>query len=612
MLKKAIFLLALFVPFIISSCDSENKTIVYPIKQNAAFPIPDVSDAVDLGLSVKWAPYNIGASNPAEYGNYYAWGETDFKESYTPDNYISPQTNTIEDIIASDYDVANIIWRNGWRLPSKSEIDELNAKCSKEECFIGDVRGLKYTGPNGNSIFLPAAGYVKNVKLNSAGIKGFYTNGSNKPSLSPYFSDSLEHFVGISVRPVIDIAYNIELDSIKPRADYFYPLMHNDTIKIVFCGYGYIDTKNLPEYIEEYGIAIYRNNELYSDFDASNGLSEIRIESPVSYLDTTSTQSGGTVYNTSKYWKAGTYYIKKDYNGKKVKLYGTSRIPIDFTYYSNSVKIENIQIDSANTEYCRINDEKLLHFKLSANLKIDTIDASVRDYGIVIYKNDKIFTYASANRITGNVDYNFYPEYSTMKISKNDRGEYTASTLGQWSIGTFIVRRNSDNFSHFYEYQNNIVPLDLTYTVKPSLTIESFTYDKPEYTSSPGIVKSHLNFKIKVVGGFFMKDIDLGVNEHISLCNDTQLNNQILSFSKLFNLSNLQNVIGYWNSDDIFEIKSADIFSYVENDRDNQISRGSSISINTYIESDESIISTQILNYKLLHNGVLTVELIDL
>ncbi|MBR4882242.1 MAG: hypothetical protein IKU18_00015 [Bacteroidales bacterium] len=612
MKKIILFFSVLCILFIISSCDTENKQIVYPIKQNVFFPIPDDSDAIDLGLSVKWAPYNIGASTPEDYGNYYAWGETDFKESYTPDNYITPQPNNNGDIIASQYDVATTVWRNGWRLPSKNEIDELNSRCSKEECMIGDVRGLKYTGPNGNSIFLPAAGYVTNVKLNSADIKGYYTNGSGKASLSPYFSDSLPKYAGISVRPVIDIAYNFEIDSIKPRTDYFYPLMHNDTLNIVFCGYGYIGTENFPEYIEEYGLAIYRNNELYSDFNADNGLSMIRIESPVSYLETTTTQSGAKVYNTSKCWSAGVYYIKKDYNGNKVKLYGTSRIPIDFNYYSNSIEIQNIQADPTKTEYYRINDEKLLQFNLSGKVKIDTLDASVRDYGVVIYKNDKVFTYVSANKITGNFEYDFFPEYSTMNISKNNLGEYTASTLGQWKIGTFIVRRNSDNFNNFYEFQDNIVPLELTYTVKPSLTIESFTYDKPEYISAPGIVMSHLNFKLSVVGGFFMKGFNVDANEHISLSNDPLMNNQILSFSKLFNLSYLHNNMGYLNCDDVFEIKSADILSYTEKERGKQISRGSSMLINTNIEFDNSIISTQILNYTLLHNGVLTVELIDL
>ena len=53
------------------------------VEQTTTFRAPSSDEAVDLGLSVKWAPYNVGASKPTEYGNYYAWGEIEPKTDYS-------------------------------------------------------------------------------------------------------------------------------------------------------------------------------------------------------------------------------------------------------------------------------------------------------------------------------------------------------------------------------------------------------------------------------------------------------------------------------------------------------------------------------------------------
>lgn len=139
---------------------------------------------VDLGLpsGLKWATCNVGASTPEAYGNYYAWGETKTKSIYTEDN--SPTygkdlaTLKAEGIIDANgqlnrlYDAASTNLGSTWRMPTKEEFDELSNKCKWEWTSLNGKNGYKVTGPNGNSIFLPAAGYHGGSSLSFVGRQG--------------------------------------------------------------------------------------------------------------------------------------------------------------------------------------------------------------------------------------------------------------------------------------------------------------------------------------------------------------------------------------------------------------------------------------------------------
>ena len=168
---------------------------------------------VDLGLSVKWATCNVGASSPSDYGNYYAWGETTTKSSYTFNNSRT-YNRSVGDISGNpQYDAATANWGKGWRMPTKAEFEELVDKCDWQQ---GGHGGYKVTGPNGNSIFLPAAGWRTGSSLFDAGVDGSYwsstPNGSNTLSAySLYFYSGYHYeywlyrrFDGRSVRPVSD------------------------------------------------------------------------------------------------------------------------------------------------------------------------------------------------------------------------------------------------------------------------------------------------------------------------------------------------------------------------------------------------------------------------
>ena len=111
---------------------------------------------VDLALpsGLKWATCNVGAKTPEASGNYYAWGETQPKDEY---NSSLTYGNDISGNV--QYDVAAANWGEGWRMPTKEEMQELIDYCTWEWTKQNKIKGYNVTGPNGNSIFLPTTGY---------------------------------------------------------------------------------------------------------------------------------------------------------------------------------------------------------------------------------------------------------------------------------------------------------------------------------------------------------------------------------------------------------------------------------------------------------------------
>ena len=150
--------------------------------------------AVDLGLSVKWASCNIGASSPEEYGDYYAWGETVTKDRYDWSTYkLGPSSSgpfskyctnksygTVDNktVLGPEDDVAHVKLGGNWRMPTEAEQDELMIRCTWKWTQINGVNGYKVIGPNGNSIFLPAAGGRYSTGTSNVGVRGNYWSSS--------------------------------------------------------------------------------------------------------------------------------------------------------------------------------------------------------------------------------------------------------------------------------------------------------------------------------------------------------------------------------------------------------------------------------------------------
>ena len=155
---------------------------------------PTTGEWVDLGLpsGLLWATCNLGATNPEDYGDYYAWGETSAKETYNWSTYryatvdangdlqtltkynTSDTYGTIDNkttLEASD-DVATAVLGSGARIPTKAEWQELLDNTTAEWTTQNGVNGRKFTAANGNSLFLPAAGYRYGSSLDLDGSRG--------------------------------------------------------------------------------------------------------------------------------------------------------------------------------------------------------------------------------------------------------------------------------------------------------------------------------------------------------------------------------------------------------------------------------------------------------
>lgn len=195
---------------------------------------------IDLGLpsGLLWATCNVGSDTPEGYGDYFAWGETTTKSTYNWSTYKycngsgstltkycnnadygdNGFTDNLTTLQASD-DAATANWGAGWRMPTADEMRELRDNCVVVWTEQNGVNGRKFTGPNGNSIFLPAAGYRGDSELLDAGSYGNYWSSSlntDYPSYAwslyfyadDYFMRSLYRFYGHSVRPVCVSAQN--------------------------------------------------------------------------------------------------------------------------------------------------------------------------------------------------------------------------------------------------------------------------------------------------------------------------------------------------------------------------------------------------------------------
>ena len=170
-----------------ASCELTVKAKSNPVNEH---------EYVDLGLpsGLLWATCNVGAENPEDYGDYYAWGETETKGSYNWSTYkwcngsgtsltkyctISSYGTVDKKIILDpEDDVAHVRWGGNWRMPTMDEQNEFRTECTWKWTQLNGVNGYKVIGPNGNSIFLPAAGYRYDGTFDDVGSYGYYWSGS--------------------------------------------------------------------------------------------------------------------------------------------------------------------------------------------------------------------------------------------------------------------------------------------------------------------------------------------------------------------------------------------------------------------------------------------------
>lgn len=183
-ITKAVFFIVVAV--IASGCGKERQTDVTNNIEPAA-----IHDFVDLGLpsGTLWATCNVGADNPEDFGDYFAWGETEPKDYYDWDNYkycicvdgIYKLNKYYDDdsltVLEPCDDAVRANWGNEWRMPTKEEYDELYRETTFIWTKINGVYGRLLTGSNGNSIFMPATGFLLGSQFIGPGL-GIYWSSS--------------------------------------------------------------------------------------------------------------------------------------------------------------------------------------------------------------------------------------------------------------------------------------------------------------------------------------------------------------------------------------------------------------------------------------------------
>ena len=196
---------------------------------------------VDLGLSVMWATCNVGANSPEECGGYYAWGETKTKDVYSFENSKTDGKEIADFSGDAQYDAATANWGGLWRMPTEAEAEEL-LRCKWEEVVINDVNGYKVTGVNGNSIFIPKAGYISEEKFITKDRDSWLWTSTPTSSLrsNAYCIESDSYYTtgdfrmhGIPVRPVIDACGSIEVKNVPEGADVYINGKHYGTTPLL-------------------------------------------------------------------------------------------------------------------------------------------------------------------------------------------------------------------------------------------------------------------------------------------------------------------------------------------------------------------------------------------
>ena len=173
-----------------------------------------MSKEVDLGLPSGniWAGWNLGADSIGQIGNYYSWGELEPKKEYTKNTYKYQGKILEEDIASTEYDVVSSLWGGNWHIPTKDDFAELINNCKQEWVTYGDISGYKFIGPNGKSIFFPAAGCFENMSPFNQNSYGYYwtsidnVKGFRANNLSFYKGrlviDKYNRYAGLTIRPV--------------------------------------------------------------------------------------------------------------------------------------------------------------------------------------------------------------------------------------------------------------------------------------------------------------------------------------------------------------------------------------------------------------------------
>ncbi|MGI6219651.1 MAG: hypothetical protein ACOYJE_07350 [Bacteroidaceae bacterium] len=242
-MKKPFLLLSLFTAAVcaavLNSCSSDEPEA----PSGGGGGGETTAEAVDLGLSVRWANCNVGANAPYEAGGLYGWADPegtavtnqvhDSTGNWTSTLYGG--TDPLPDICRTLYDLPHMKMGGYWRLPTEAEAKELLERCAWRKETVQGTTGYRVTGPNGNSIFLPMAGMRQGNERFMQGQRGYYWTGTREPGATGAVSlwvgtagkgeiSSDYRYQGCSIRPVFGsdsttFTYDSPLDTVDRRVD---------------------------------------------------------------------------------------------------------------------------------------------------------------------------------------------------------------------------------------------------------------------------------------------------------------------------------------------------------------------------------------------------------
>ena len=287
-------------------------------------------EMVDLGLpsGLRWANINVGSQTPMNEGNFYAWGETTTKNQYSQSQYTYYQNNQYvsigSDIAGTLYDAAQVNWQSVWRMPSKSDVQELIANTTWSSTSMNGTAGVKLTSKlNGKSIFIPFSGYrVENgstdttwrliqwtsSQSSATGASIFDNYHSSSSDRTPYVNGA-NRYLGLTIRPVAKYNYVLDdesmiqmtTDSVKWEVGqteatlYGYLLGLRYNSNATESGFAYATTENINENTP--GVQYLKTNE-GETHRVSNGAFNAKLTDV----------EDGTIYYYRAYVKVGDKY----------------------------------------------------------------------------------------------------------------------------------------------------------------------------------------------------------------------------------------------------------------------------------------------------------------
>ena len=356
------------------------------------------NDLVDLGLAsgLKWAKYNVGATKETELGGLYAFGDvTGAMASVDPAEF----GNEGYDTYKTPKDVAAVAYGNKATLPTAGDWEELFNSCSLDWTNVDGVDGFKVTGPNGNSIFLPAAGSRTLSEVSSVGTKGYYLTGSagsdskyytafEFTSSNAYGRTTLPVYQAVAARAVSssrnvqfneDLLLNTwEFDLANGKSQIFYGPVYF---------YGTDDNwDSITNYIPVFG------DSWAWEADAGNnwiwGMEEANMQGSMTFsID----ENGNRIVEVNQYIGDGTYSTQKgtytlDKENKTITLTG-AEILVPTTYLgevtqsrSDKVKILSLTSDGLQLGVVRIQDPCLLGMNYIPQMKKYGYNATLTCY----------------------------------------------------------------------------------------------------------------------------------------------------------------------------------------------------------------------------------------